>query len=58
MLRHFRGPIIFALICFALGAWYGWSQEHLLIGMVRVLWIVGVLSVLEVSLSFDNAGTC
>ena len=55
MLRHFRGPIIFALICFGLGAWYGWSQEHLLIGMVRVLWIVGVLSVLEVSLSFDNA---
>ena len=55
MLRHFRGPFIFALICFALAAWYGWSQEHLLIGMVRVLWIVGVLSVLEVSLSFDNA---
>jgi hypothetical protein len=55
VLRHFRGPIVFALICFALGAWYGWSQEHLLIGMIRVLWIVGVLSVLEVSLSFDNA---
>jgi len=55
MLRHFRGPFIFALICFALAAWYGWSQAHLLIGMVRILWIVGVLSVLEVSLSFDNA---
>ena len=55
MLRHFRGPFIFALICFALAAWYGWSQAHLVIGMVRILWIVGVLSVLEVSLSFDNA---
>ena len=55
MLRHFRMPIIFALVCFGLGAWYGWSQEHLLAGMLRVLWIVGVLSVLEVSLSFDNA---
>ena len=55
MLRHFRMPIIFAVACFALGAWYGWSQEHLLAGMLRVLWIVGVLSVLEVSLSFDNA---
>ena len=55
MLRHFRMPIIFALVCFGLGAWYGWSQEHLIAGMLRVLWIVGVLSVLEVSLSFDNA---
>jgi uncharacterized protein len=55
MWRHFRMPMAFALVCFALGAWYGWSQEHLLAGMLRVLWIVGVLSVLEVSLSFDNA---
>jgi hypothetical protein len=55
MLRHFRMPIIFALACFALGAWYGWSQHGTLAGMGEVLWIVLVLSVLEVSLSFDNA---
>ena len=55
MLRHFRGPILFALVCFGLAAWYGWSQGHMLASMARALWIVMVLSVLEVSLSFDNA---
>ncbi len=55
MLAHFRGSILFAIACLGLGAWYGWSNTHLLAGMMSVLWIVVVLSVLEVSLSFDNA---
>lgn len=55
MLRHFRGSIIFSIVCLALAAWYGWSESGNLAGMVRVLWIVMVLAVLEVSLSFDNA---
>lgn len=55
MLAHFKGSILFALVCFALAALYGWSEAHSLAGALRVLWIVGVLSVLEVSLSFDNA---
>ena len=55
MLAHFKGSILFAAVCFALAAWYGWSEAHSLAGAARVLWIVLVLSVLEVSLSFDNA---
>jgi hypothetical protein len=55
MIRHFRMPVLFALGCLALGAWYGWAQSHTFAGMVEVLWIVAVLSVLEISLSFDNA---
>lgn len=55
LLRHFRGSILFAIVCFMLAAWYGWSQGHSLAGIGRVVWIVLVLSVLEVSLSFDNA---
>ncbi len=55
MLRHFRGSILFALAAFALAAWYGWSQTHSAEGLLEALWIVLVLSVLEVSLSFDNA---
>ena len=54
MLRHFRMPIVFALVCFALAAWYGFAQGGGA-GMGEVLWIVAVLSVLEISLSFDNA---
>jgi uncharacterized protein len=55
MLRHFRGSIVFALVAFALAGWYGWSQAHTAEGLLQALWIVLVLSVLEVSLSFDNA---
>ena len=55
LLRHFTGPLIFAAVCLALGAWYGWSDGGGLAGLLRVVWIVLVLSVLEVSLSFDNA---
>ncbi|HVR91736.1 MAG TPA: DUF475 domain-containing protein [Novosphingobium sp.] len=55
MLRHFRGSLIFAAICLALGAWYGFAQDGTIAGLFRVLWIVVVLTVLEVSLSFDNA---
>ena len=53
--RFFRGPILFALACFALAAWYGWAHSGTLAGVAEVVWIVLVLSVLEVSLSFDNA---
>jgi hypothetical protein len=55
MLKHFRGSILFALVAFALAGWYGWSQTHSIDGLAEALWIVLVLSVLEVSLSFDNA---
>ena len=55
MLQHFRTSIIFTIVCLVLAAWYGWSESHSLAGMAQVLWIVAVLSVLEVSLSFDNA---
>ncbi|MFA7596812.1 MAG: DUF475 domain-containing protein [Novosphingobium sp.] len=55
MLRFYRGSIIFTLTCFALAAWYGWAQSGNLTATAQLLWIVAVLSVLEVSLSFDNA---
>ena len=55
MLRHFRGSIVFALVAFALAGWYGWAHTQSVAGTIEALWIVLVLSVLEVSLSFDNA---
>ena len=27
MLRFFRGPILFAFVCLALGAWYGLASS-------------------------------
>lgn len=55
LLTHFRGSILFAIICLFLGAWYGWESTGTISGMAQMLWIITVLSVLEVSLSFDNA---
>jgi hypothetical protein len=55
VLRFYKGSIVFTLACFALGGWYGFIQSGTLTGVAQVLWIVAVLSVLEISLSFDNA---
>ena len=55
MLSFFRGSILFTLACFALGAVYAWEETGSPAAVAQVLWIIAVLSVLEVSLSFDNA---
>ena len=55
MLHYFRESIVFTFVCMALAAWLGWSMTHTLMGALGVLWIVAVLGVLELSLSFDNA---
>lgn len=55
ILRFYGFSLLFTLTCLALGAWYGWYATGTLLGMAEVLWIVVILSVLEVSLSFDNA---
>lgn len=55
LLKYYKGSMLFTLVCLALGAWYGWVQTGSLSGTLSLLWIVVVLSILEVSLSFDNA---
>ena len=55
MLRYFRGSLIFTVACLAFAAWFGWSRSGTLGGALQLLWIVAILAVLEVSLSFDNA---
>ena len=56
LLRFYKFSFVFTLICLGLGAWYGWSSSGGDIGATAsLLWIIVVLSVLEVSLSFDNA---
>ncbi len=53
-MQHFRFSIIFAVICLALAFWWGSHSGGVAAGL-GALWVVGVLAVLEVSLSFDNA---
>jgi hypothetical protein len=55
-IRRFYGfSLGFTLICLALGIWYGLSSTGSAAGTAQMLWIIVVLSVLEISLSFDNA---
>ena len=53
--KHFSGSLVFSAICLALAAAYGWSDTGSLAATGSMLWLVLVLAVLEVSLSFDNA---
>jgi len=55
MFQHYRFSLVFTAICLTLGLWYGWASTGTLAGTMQLLWIIVVLSILEVSLSFDNA---
>lgn len=55
MFSYFKGALFFTLVCLGLAAWLGWTTTGTVGGLFATLWIVLVLGVLEVSLSFDNA---
>ena len=55
LMKFYKGSILFTVACFMLGAWYAWTQTGNLAATASILWIIFVLSILEVSLSFDNA---
>ncbi|WP_323040307.1 DUF475 domain-containing protein [Gemmobacter sp.] len=54
-LSYFRWAFIVTVIGLALGLWLGFTTEHTIGGALKVFFIVTVLAVLEISLSFDNA---
>ena len=53
--RFYAFSLGFSAVCLLLAVWYGWASTGSLAATAGILWIVLVLSVLEVSLSFDNA---
>ncbi len=55
LLKYYKGSLLFTAICLALAAWLGFALTGTVPGTFGILWIVLVLGVLEVSLSFDNA---
>lgn len=54
-IRYYTWAMAVTVLGLLLGAWIGWSAEGTLQGALSVLFICAVLSVLEISLSFDNA---
>ena len=55
--NYYAFSFAFTAVCFALAGWYGWTSTGSITATLGILWIVVVLSILEVSLSFDNAGS-
>lgn len=53
--RHFGGSIVFSLLGLLLAALYGWHDTGSIPATLALVWIVVILAVLEISLSFDNA---
>ncbi len=54
-LSYFTWAFVVTAVGLALGLWLGFATEHTVAGALKVFFIVSVLAVLEISLSFDNA---
>ncbi|HWH80155.1 MAG TPA: DUF475 domain-containing protein [Candidatus Binatus sp.] len=54
-MAHFRNSFLVTLVGLGLGAFLGWEAERKFVGALSSMFIVLVLAILEVSLSFDNA---
>ncbi len=52
---YFRNSILATALGLVLGAYLGWAATQTWTGALSTMFIVGVLAILEVSLSFDNA---
>lgn len=52
MLKTYGFSLVFSAVCTALALWWG---VHSGMGLLTALWLVVVLGILEISLSFDNA---
>lgn len=55
LLYYLKWAIVSTIVGLALGAWLGWETTGTLGGTATIFFIVAVLAVLEISLSFDNA---
>ena len=53
-MKHFTWSFIVTAVCMALAGWWGYDHGGVA-GMITALGVTAILSVMEVSLSFDNA---
>ncbi len=53
-MKHFRFSFLVTFVCLGLATWWGYNLNGMA-GAFQALFIASILSVMEVSLSFDNA---
>src|SRR5690606_10923151 len=52
LMKTFGFSFVFSAVCLAVAGWWGLQSP---MGLWTALWLVFVLAILEISLSFDNA---
>ena len=55
LLRYYTFSLVFTAVCLALGLWYAVASTDSVGAVLSIMWIIVILSILEISLSFDNA---
>lgn len=55
LLRYYTFSLIFTAACLGLGLWYAIASTDTIGAVLQIMWIIVILSILEISLSFDNA---
>ena len=55
LLRFYKFSLFFTAACLGLGLWYAISSTDSWAAVAQIMWIIVILSILEISLSFDNA---
>ena len=55
LLRYYTFSLVFTAACLGLGLWYAIASTDTWGAVLQIMWIILILSILEVSLSFDNA---
>ncbi len=53
-MKHFRMSFVITIICLGLATWWGYTQGGVT-GALQAMGVATILSIMEVSLSFDNA---
>lgn len=53
-MKHFRGSFLVTVICLGLAGWWGYEHGGVS-GALTAIGVAAILSIMEVSLSFDNA---
>jgi hypothetical protein len=55
ILHYLKWALVSTVVGLILGVWFGWKTTGTVAGTATIFFIVTVLAVLEISLSFDNA---
>ena len=54
-MKYFKFTFVFTLVSFLIAGWWGFKTGGDIKSVINIIFIVTILSIMEISLSFDNA---